>query len=436
MARLFPELERSAREMQDFNPKAGFVEETGMIRFRGEGWDRWAADGQAGTILKAYREHLISPDPSFLKRNWPRIKKALLFLIREDRDDNGLLEGKQHNTYDIEFYGPNTMVGSLYLAVLRAAEEMSKEMGDQEFADKCRTLFERGSKLTVEKLFDGDYFIQLVDLKKHPKYQYDGGCLSDQLFGQGWAHQVGLGYIYPPDKVKKALRSIWRFNWAPDVGPQNKAYPPRRWFALPGEPGLFTCTWPKGGRPKLGVLYRNEVWTGIEYQVAGNMAFDGLLTEALAICRGVHERYHPSKRNPWNEIECGDHYARAMASYGVFLGLCGFEYHGPQGHIGFAPRFKPESFRAAFTAAEGWGTIEQKQEAGRQTNTITLKWGRLRVCSFSTTVAEGQKPSKVLLTVDGKPVKIKVKLTDQKLAVGLAQPVCLKPGQTLTVEIC
>ena len=106
-----------------------------------------------------------------------------------------------------------------------------------------------------------------------------------------------------------------------------------------------------------GVRYKNEVWTGIEYQVAGNMAWEGMVTEALAICRGVHERYHPSKHNPWNEIECGDHYARGMASYGVFLGLCGFEYHGPKGHLGFAPRITPDDFRAAFTAAEGWGTI-------------------------------------------------------------------------------
>ena len=144
------------------------------------------------------------------------------------------------------------------------------------------------------------------------------------MFGQGWAHQVGLGYLYPRETVVSALQSIWKYCWAPDVGPQNRAHDPERWFAYPGEAGLFTCTWPKS--PHLGpksTRYRDEIWTGIEYQVAGHMAWEGMITEALAICRGVNERYHPSKHNPWNEIECGDHYARALASWGVLIGLSG-----------------------------------------------------------------------------------------------------------------
>jgi hypothetical protein len=303
----------------------------------------------------------------------------LEFLINEDKDGNGLLEGSQHNTYDINFVGPNTMVGSLYLAALLAGEQMANELGDQEFAAACRELFEAGQRLTLERLFNGEYFVQEVDLEQHPKHQYGDGCLADQLFGQGWAHQVGLGYVYPKDKIDATLQSIWRYNWTPDVGPQNAAHAPERWFAHPGEAGLFTCTWPKSPHLPAGVRYKNEVWTGIEYQVAGNMAWDGMVTEALAICRGVHERYHPSKHNPWNEIECGDHYARGMASHGVFLGLCGFEYHGPQGRIGFAPRITPEQFQGAFTAAEGWGTISQRRESGRQTNRIAVHWGQLKV---------------------------------------------------------
>ena len=224
----------------------------------------------------------------------------------------------------------------------------------------------------MERLWNGEYFIQLVDLQKHPKDQYDKGCLSDQLFGQGWAHQLALGYLYPPEKVKQALHSIWKYNWAPDVGPYNEAHPPERWFALPGEAGLFTCTWPKSPYLKEGVRYREEVWTGIEYQVAGHMVWEGMVTEALAICRGVHERYHPAKHNPFNEIECGDHYARAMASWGVFTALAGFEYHGPKGHIGFAPHITPENFRAAFTAAEGWGSFAQTRTRRRRSGSRSI----------------------------------------------------------------
>ena len=436
LARLFPRLERSVREMQDFNPETGFIEETGMIRFRGEGWGDWAADGQAGSILKAYREHLMSSDESFLRRLWPRIRKALEFLMEQDGDENGLIEGRQHNTYDIDFYGPNTMVGSLYLAALRAGEEMAREMGELAFAQRCRALFERGRALTVEELFNGEYFIQKVDLAKHPRHQYADGCLSDQLFGQSWAHQVGLGYIYPPELVRSALKAIWIYNWTPDVGPQNQAHPPQRWFARPGQAGLFMCTWPKSKH--LGpdsVLYRDEVWTGTEYQVASHMVWEGMLTEGLAICRAIHERYQPESHNPWNEVECGDHYARALASYGVFLALCGFEYHGPRGHIGFAPRLTPENFRAAFTASEGWGTFHQQRSDDRQTLEIVLRWGKLRVSKLAVELPQGRQATKVTAIGRGGPVEVKFAQNQSRLELTFDSPLVLKAGETVSITV-
>jgi non-lysosomal glucosylceramidase len=433
MARLFPELERSVREMQDYG--AGFIEETGEVRFRGEGWGLWAGDSQPGTVLKAYREHQISADDRFLRRLWPKVRKSLEFLIAEDGKDgqqDGLIQGKQHNTYDIDFYGPNTMVGSLYLAALRAGEEMAREMGQHDFAALCRQIFERGSRVQVERLFNGEYFIQEVDLAKHPKFQYADGCLADQLFGQGWAHQVGLGYIYPREIVVKTLQSIWKYNWAPDIGPQNKAHPPERWFADPGEAGLFICTWPKSKHlGENGVRYRDEVWTGIEYQVAGNMVWEGMLTEALAICRAVHQRYHPSKRNPWNEVECGDHYSRAMASYGVFLALCGFEYHGPKGHFGFAPRLGPEDFRAAFTAAEGWGTIAQQRQAEQQRQQIAVRWGKLRLATLAFELPEGAKLAGARVALGQHELNAHPEQQGRRVTIRLAEPVVVAVDQTL-----
>jgi len=439
-ARLFPQLERSVRQMQDFHPEAGFVPETGAIMFRGEKWSLWAGDSQPGYVLKAYREHLCSPDDTFLKKHWPQIKKALEFLFDEDRRDgqlDGLLDGKQHNTYDIDFYGANTMVGSLYLAACRAGEEMANELGDQQFAAECRRIFQLGQQNTLRRLYNGEYFIQDVDLQKHPKHQYGPGCLADQLFGQSWAHQVGLGYVYPKDKVLSALRAIWKYCWAPDVGPQNKAHPPQRWFAMPGEAGLFVCTWPKSKH--LGpesVLYRDEVWTGIEYQVASHMVWEGMLTEALAICRAIHDRYHPAKRNPWNEVECGDHYSRAMASYGVFLALCGFEYHGPKGHIGFAPRMNADDFQAAFTGAEGWGQYRQKRADGRQTSQIQLLWGKLRLRTLSFALPEEAKLQQVVVRLADRPLQPPQTSQDGcRVQIALPEPVELAPGQTLQVEL-
>jgi uncharacterized protein (DUF608 family) len=430
-ARLFPELERSAREMQDFGE--GFDTERGLVGFRSN--RAYAADGQCGTVLKAYREHLCSADDSFLRQSWPRIKKALEFSITQDGNDDGLIENSQHNTYDINFEGPNTFVGSLYLAALRAGEEMAGEMGDAEFARRCRRIFASGSRLSVERLWDGEYFIQIVDLQKHPKDQYEKGCLADQLFGQGWAHQLGLGYIYPEVNVHKALASVWIYNWASDVGPQNEAHPPERWFALPGEPGLFTCTWPKSPYIKEGVRYREEIWTGIEYQVAGHMVWEGLLDEALAICRGVEDRYHPARHNPYNEVECGDHYARAMASWGVYTALAGFEYHGPRGHIGFAPRVTPESFRAAFTAAEGWGSFLQTRTDAVQQNTIELRWGRMNLKTLAFAIPNDWKTARVEMRLNDRPLNNRALFRGSRAEIEMDEAIKLSDGDRLTIEI-
>ena len=430
-ARLFPQLERSAREMQDFGE--GFDSQSGVVGFRSN--RAYAADGQCGTILKAYREHQMSSDDAFLKRNWPRIKKALEFSITQDGNEDGLIENSQHNTYDINFEGANTFVGSLYLAALLAGKEMAKEMGDGDFAGRCRKIFESGRRLTVERLWDGEYFIELVDLQKHPKDQYATGCLSDQLFGQGWAHQLGLGYIYPAENVKKALEYVWKYNWAPDVGPHNAKFKPERWFARPGEAGLLTCTWPKSPYLSEGVRYRDEVWTGIEYQVAGHMVWEGMITESLAICRAVQDRYHPVKHNPFNEIECGDHYARAMASWGVYTALAGYEYHGPKGHLGFTPKLTPESFRVAFTTAEGWGTFGQKRESKIQREQIELRWGQLALKSLAFTVPEDFGSVKVSVSVAGQPVENDFSLNGSRLEITLKKKIALSENQTLEVTV-
>ncbi|UCD30240.1 MAG: hypothetical protein JSV03_07165, partial [Planctomycetota bacterium] len=433
--RLFPELMRSVREMQDFNPEEGFDADKGRIAFRGRG-GKPAGDSQAAYVLMAYREHLMSANDDFLQRNWPKIRKALECMIRWDDNRDGLIEGIQHNTYDINFHGANTMIGSLYLAALRAGEEMAVRMDDTAFADDCRKICESGGKLSVGELFNGQYFIQKVDLKRYPKYQYGDGCLSDQLIGQGWAHQLGLGYVYPKEHVVKALQSVWTYNWAPDVGPHNRVHKPEIIFADPGEAGLFLCTWPRGNHPGYnGVRYRNTIWTGIEAQVAGHMLYEGMLTEGLAIMRGIHERYDGVKHNPWNQILCGDHYARAMASWGCLIAVSAYIYDGPAGKIGFAPRFKPEDFKAFFTAAEGWGSLVQKRNGNSQTNRIELKWGKLRVKTMVFEVPGGVQPVKVTITVGSEQFGFDWTVDDQVIMLELEQPVIVTSGSSVEVVL-
>jgi hypothetical protein len=294
-------------------------------------------------------------------------------------------------------------------------------------------VFQSGSQQSVDDLFNGEYFEQHVDLEKHPEWQYADGCLADQMFGQGWAHQLGLGAIYAPEAVFKTLQSIWAYCWAPDVGPQNEQHKPARWYAYPGEAGLFTCTWPKSKHlgPK-STRYRNEIWTGIEYQVAGHMVWEGMLTEALALCRAIHERYHPAKHNPWNEVECGDHYARALASWGVLTALSGFEYDGPGAKIGFSPRMTPHEFRSVFTAAAGWGTYQQRRDGTQQVSTIAGKWGNVRVRTVKLGLAEGTSADSVM--VNGTPAS-NFRQDGPSLEIELQPEVVLSAGDKIEIQI-
>lgn len=427
LARLFPEIERNIRVQQDFGE--GFDRRTGLVGFRSD--REYAADGQCGTVLKAYREHLTSKDAAFLTAQWPNIRKALEYLIEHDANGDGVIEDSQPNTYDIDFFGANTFVGALYLAALRAGEEMAKTMKDAAFAQRCRSLFEKGREVTTKRLWNGEYFQQEVDAKQHPDWQYGPGCLSDQLFGQGWAHQVGLGHLYPAEHVKTALKSIYKYNWAPDVAAQNKRWAPERPFAVPGEGGLFICTWPHGGREKQPVRYRDEVWTGIEYQVASHMIWEGLVEEGLALCRAVHERYHPAKRNPYNEVECSDHYARAMASWGVITALSGFEYDGPAGRIAFDPKMTPDHFRSLFTSAEGWGTYEQRQGKSFSAS-IKLRFGNMRFSEI--TLNPGHK-STVQVRRGQKRIAADAVWKGSRVTVRFAEELRLLAGDALHLDL-
>ncbi len=426
-ARLFPELSRSTRLMQDLD--VALDPNTGLVGFRGN--RAYAADGQGGTVLKVYREHLMSPDGRFLDAAWFNTRLALGFLMAHDGNADGIIEDTQHNTFDINFEGPNTFVGSLYLAALRAGEEMAKLKGEADLARKYHEIFEKGRAFTDQKLFNGEYYIQIIPPGKPDRHQYGNGVLSDQVFGQGWAHQLGLGYIYSPANVRSALAAVYKHNWTSDVGPYNSVFPPQRWFARPGDAGLFTCTWPGGGRPGEPVLYRDEVWTGIEYQVAGHMLYEGMVPEALAIIRGIDDRYDGARHNPWNEVECGDHYARAMASWGCLTGIEGFVYDGPAGRIGFAPRLTPEKFKAFFTSAEGWGHLVQERQAKKQTNRFDVKWGKLQARTLIFEAPEGATKISARVAVAGAPAEVQVKQEGRSITLTAARPMAVQGGQSI-----
>jgi len=459
VAHLFPDLERMTREKVDFGRAQ---QPDGAIHFRGEFNDFPAIDAQAGTILRALREHRCSADDSFLKRNWPAIKRATQWLIAKDGNGDGLIESNQHNTLDTDWFGPVAWLSGLYISALLAAEAMALELRDADFASKCRHILEVGQKNLVAQLFDDEYFINKTDPRHLDAINSGSGCEVDQVLGQSWAFQVGLPRVSPEKETRSALRSLWRYNFTPDVGPYRKAYQPGRWYAMPGEAGLLMCTFPrsdwdyeqaKGKGPDWAAGYFNECMNGFEYQVAGHMIWERMLTEGLAITRAVHDRYHASRRNPWNEVECGDHYARSMASYGVYLAACGFDYHGPRKHLGFGPRLisypnplisqntRAARFKAAFSTAEGWGTYSQGPESAPNSEPqgmryeLSLKWGKLSLRSMTFDLSEEIKPKRMKVTVGNNPAKSSHSRVGNRITIVLEKEARISANESIVVKL-
>lgn len=388
-AALFPSLERNMRHT-DFTVQ---MEENGLIHFRAPipfnepHYRGDCADGQFGTVLKAYREHLRTSDALFLETYWPKIARAMEYGIRKwDGDQDGMVGGSQHNTYDINLQGPNPFIQSLYLAALRAAEEMAGILQKKGDADRYRTLFEKGREKTESHLWNGEYYVQRCEDAVHTPWQMGEGCLADQLLGQWWAHILNLGYLFPAERVRQAMASVYRYNWLERV----EGFPQwPRVFANAQEAGLLNCSWPKGGKPPYPLLYSDEVWTGIEYMVASFLLYEGMAGEAFHMVEKVRERYSGSNRNPWSEIECGGHYARAMSSWILLLASEGFSLDGPEAKITFRPKIQQENFRAFFSAPEGWGSFRQVRSQREQMNTLQVQYGNVVLRFLTLSLPQG-----------------------------------------------
>lgn len=436
--RLFPEIERWTREHVDFGAA---LEASGQIGFRGEKTGA-AVDGQCGRILGALREHQMSTDGAFLERIWPRVRLALQYMLRHDADQDGLLDGEQGNTLDAIWFGKIAWLSSLFAAALLAGEEMAQARGDLDFAHLCRARFEKSRGAIESQLFNGEYFIQLAEAGREGTLGTYQTCHIDQVHGQSWAWQLNLGRVLSQDKSLSALRALYKYNFAPDVGPFKRRHPAGRPYAVAGEGGLLMATNPGGLERPFGNAadwqggYFNECMSGFEHQVASHMVAEGMVLEGLAITRAIHDRYHAARRNPWNEVECSDHYARAMASYGTFIAASGFEHDGPRAHIGWAPRLQAENFRAAFTAAQGWGSFSQSRRAGTQRHVIEVAHGQLRLKTLAFELAApllaGSNP-RVQVLVAGKRAASSFEVRGRRLLVTLAQEAVVQEGQRAEV---
>jgi uncharacterized protein (DUF608 family) len=440
-ARLFPAVGRNMR-ISNF---VTFLHPSGETSHREHGPHGAFIDGHCACIEAAYREYQLSPDRQFLEKIWPGVKKAVDWMIEKfDKDHRGVPQGEQWNTYDTAVSGANTFIGSQYLAALAAGERMALVMGDAPSAQRWRAVREAGMKNQNAQLWNGEYYIQKPDPK--PARDYVTGCLADQLLGQWWAHMLGLGYLYPAARAKTALAAVAKYNFREKFAGFKQV--PRRYIP-DGEGGLLICTWPHGGRPDSFLLYADEVWTGIEYAAAGAMLYEGLVEDARRIVRMARSRYDGRRRNgldsgpggnPYNELECGKFYARAMSSWSLLLACQGFVLEGPKGLLGFKPNWQPEDHRSFFTAAEGWGLFVQKQSQSEQTERIEVRHGRLRLRELvfalptpAAAAAGTPAAATASVTLAGRPLAATLRQKGTEITLALEAEAVVAEGSALEV---
>jgi uncharacterized protein (DUF608 family) len=368
---LFPELEKTMRSIE-FEREIG---PDGAVPFRSRqtlGEPRWemvpAADGQLGAIIRVCREWRLTGDTPFLRTLWPGVERAMRYsLAYWDTDGDAVPDSQQNNTYDIEFYGPNGMMGSLMAAALRACQDMADGLGElekaREFADLAST-----SAANLDQLcWNGTFYEQQLADPDEYRYQVGPGVHSDQLLGQFLAHVTGLGHVLPADHVRRALSAIRHHNFKQHMG---EVATVQRVYALNDEPGLVLCSWPNGGRPRFPFGYSDEVWTGVEYQVAASLIYEGMVDDAVTIVQAVRSRQDGLLRNPWSENEAGHHYTRSLASWALVTGMLGFSADLGRGEISFDPKFGVDEFSCFWSHGRGWGTYRQERDQDGQLRAV------------------------------------------------------------------
>ena len=424
MCYFFPDLERSIRD----NEFKYSTTKDGKMAFRmqlpiGRGiYDFHACvDGQMGSVLKCYREWKISGDNQWLKDNWENIKKIIRFAWSEanpdrwDRNKDGVLEGRQHHTLDMELFGPSSWLESFYLAALKAGAVMADFMGDIEAKNEFLEVFEKGYKWTKENLFNGEYFIQKLDLgdkelvdsfddatpvywneeAKEIKYQIQNGSSIDQMTGQWHADILGLGDVLDPEQVDIALDSMMKNNYKSTMRDFANFW---RLFSIYDEAGSVICVYPEGvSKPKIPIPYCEETMTGFEYAFSGLLISRGKYEEGYKVVKAVRDRFEGIKRNPWNEFECGSNYARTMASFANIALLSGYDIDMPNKHIGFNPYTGDKDYSCIWSVLAGWGNFEIKDKKVK----FSVYDGELTLKSFGVKFAKDVKNVKV----DGNEVK-------------------------------
>ncbi|MCM2369593.1 GH116 family glycosyl-hydrolase [Aporhodopirellula aestuarii] len=440
-ARLLPELGRKMRE-QDYSMQLP----SGLTPYRHTNQSS-AADGHFGTILNTYREHLCATDESWLKSQWPKVKKAIDWGINHyNPKRDGFLQTVQHNTLDGDMTGCSSWIGSLYLSSLEAGARMADTMGEPDAAAEYRRIRESGKKLQNDRLWNGEYYIQEVGEKRIQDYL--DGCHIDQILGEWWADQVGIDRNFPTDRSHQAMQALLKHNFFADF--HGQSLKPRQYCEV-DDGGMKMITWPNNPQPIPGMKYGDEVMTGFEYSAAVSLIQNGMLHEGLMLLKVISDRYNGRLRtegvsdfangawgysgNPYGDDECGKFYGRSLSVWSALIALQGFQYDGPAGIIGFRPRLNPEDHASFFTVAEGYGLYTQVQEANQLKATLDLREGQLRLSEVSMAATKSKLPQSVRVTSGGNSVTPRVEVNGSTLTLEFESAITLTAGQQLEIDV-
>lgn len=441
LAHLYPSLDKTMRDVEWFDqqhPTGYLPHRVPMPRFVPPIWDRpvgapdWPAlDGLLGAILKTWREFRSTGDIHWLEMCWPHVTSALEYIERtHDPERQGTIEGEQPNTYDISIYGLNTFIGTLYTSALHAASGMADRLGHHDVAEELTTRANTGSAIMENRLWNGEWYIQEVDLEQYSEQNWATGLHSDHLLGQWWADSLQLPPTLDRHNLKKAIGSIFKYNFRETL----EGVPePERWFGTKTDAGLINCTWPHEGRPEVPTRYSDEVWTGLEYEVAALLIASGQAEEALTLLRAVRARYDGHRMNPWNDIECGDHYVRAMSSWSLLLTATDFGWDAHLGELTLGNRLGEASIRAPFFAAPAWGQFDHTYADGVTTVNVKPAHGTLALSRLVLEIVNAT--TRVEATVNGQPIEVHLAANDRGTALEFGVPVEISAADELEVVV-
>jgi non-lysosomal glucosylceramidase len=229
-------------------------------------------------VLMVYRDYALTgrTDTKFLRDTWPAVQLALDYLRQFDRDGDGIPEndGFPDQTYDDWVVsGTSAYCGGLWLAALRAAEEIAKVLNDPADQAKYHQLFAKSQASYIKKLWNGEYFRYDTDS------EYRDDIQADQLAGQWYARFTGLGDVVPLDMQRKTLKKIFDFNVMKFGN---------------GEMGAVNGIAADGSALKGNEQVR-EVWGGTTYSVAALMLADGMKDEGYHTAWGVYHVTYETK---------------------------------------------------------------------------------------------------------------------------------------------